>query len=489
MDYKFIESVRNQAAYPFIKCQHPKFVRNPYTREIVQTTCGVCNACIKARNSKAAFKCSLEEQEHKFCMFVTLTYDNEYVPLASPVLERDDIGEYYVLYNCCQRLKRLGEILAVERVDTYNSGHGFMPLLLSKVKTFGCIPYASKIDIQLFLKRFRKRIFTKSYEKIRYYAVSEYGPVHYRPHYHLLFFFESQVTLENFGQALRASWKYGRVDFSLSRGKCSSYVASYLNSDVSLPRLYSCDALKPFSLHSIYFAQGFYKDKRKAVYEDEPQNFMFLFRQVGNKIVDFMPWRSLTSLFFPRCRQFDSKSFYQLYDSYTILRQVIQVYGNRPVSELCELILNSDETQENSKILRYFSDYDEFTCSYMARSAGSIAAELYCSRHFLTFCCDGLDEHYVLKRIINFYKVRDYENLRTQYVVQQAYIEQWPYELNDPDWWKLFYVNALPSYSYTQKLTRMQVYKTFVLSSNYIASESVKHKWLNDLNNIFNQNL
>lgn len=61
-----------------------------------------------------------------------------------------------------------------------------MELLQQKFNLCGSIPYLRKTDLQLFLKRFRYYV-TKRLpkEKVRYYAVGEYGPVHFRPHYHL----------------------------------------------------------------------------------------------------------------------------------------------------------------------------------------------------------------------------------------------------------------------------------------------------------------
>lgn len=46
------------------------------------------------------------------------------------------------------------------------------------------LPTLHKEDIQLFIKRLRKRLKTK----LKYYAVGEYGEQFERPHYHVLFF-------------------------------------------------------------------------------------------------------------------------------------------------------------------------------------------------------------------------------------------------------------------------------------------------------------
>jgi hypothetical protein len=117
------------------------------------------------------------------------------------------------------------------------------------------IPYVCNRDLDLFLKRLRSYY---PYEKLRYYAVSEYGPTSYRPHWHLLLFSNSerfsQTVLENVSKA----WSYGRCDASLSRGFAAPYVASYVNSFVALPDFYTQmpKVVRPKSFHSIGFTES-----------------------------------------------------------------------------------------------------------------------------------------------------------------------------------------------------------------------------------------
>ena len=78
----------------------------------------------------------------------------------------------------------------------------------------GLLKYVNYRDYQLFAKRFRKYLFTKigSYEKISSYVVSEYTPKTFRPHFHILFFFDSDEIAENIRQAVYQSWRLGRVE-------------------------------------------------------------------------------------------------------------------------------------------------------------------------------------------------------------------------------------------------------------------------------------
>ena len=122
------------------------------------------------------------------------------------------------------------------------------------------IPFLNYVDVQNYIKRLRKYLFQQlgSYESLHFYAVGEYGPVHFRPHFHLLLFTNSDQVSEVLRQCHDKSWKLGRSDFQRSAGGASSYTASYVNSLSAAPLLYrSCRAFKPRSRASIgFFEQG-----------------------------------------------------------------------------------------------------------------------------------------------------------------------------------------------------------------------------------------
>ena len=122
------------------------------------------------------------------------------------------------------------------------------------------IPYLNYVDVQNYIKRLRKHLKTAlgSYGTLHFYAVGEYGPVHFRPHYHILLFTNSEQIPKVLRQCHDKSWKLGRSDFQASRGGAASYVASYVNSSCSTPLLYrSCRAFRPKQRASIgFFEKG-----------------------------------------------------------------------------------------------------------------------------------------------------------------------------------------------------------------------------------------
>lgn len=267
------------------RCQNPRTVVNKYTHEPVAVPCGSCPSCVLRRSGIQTNLLTSYSAHFRYVYFVTLTYAPRFLPtLEVSVIETctDDIADVSVVPDIND--------LDPRDPNTYLFGFRSVPRSASvKLKSstverrfkdpyvkFSCpmtakdllsilnkvkhdvpnrIPYVCNRDLDLFLKRLR------SYypdEKLRYYAVSEYGPTSLRPHWHLLLFSNSerfsQTVLENVSKA----WSYGRCDASLSRGFAAPYVASYVNSFVALPDFYTQmpKVVRPKSFHSIGFTES-----------------------------------------------------------------------------------------------------------------------------------------------------------------------------------------------------------------------------------------
>lgn len=267
------------------RCQNPRTVVNKYTHEPVVVSCGSCPSCILRRSGIQTNLLTSYSAQFRYVYFVTLTY----APCFLPTLEVS------IVETCTDDITDVPCVPDINDLDagdpnTYLFGFRSVPRSASvKLKnstverTFkdpeirfsypmkpknllsilgkinhnvpNRIPYVCNRDLDLFLKRLR------SYypdEKLRYYAVSEYGPTSFRPHWHLLLFSNSerfsQTVLENVSKA----WSYGRCDASLSRGFAASYVASYVNSFVALPEFYTQmpKVVRPKSFHSIGFTES-----------------------------------------------------------------------------------------------------------------------------------------------------------------------------------------------------------------------------------------
>lgn len=139
---------------------------SPAVRELVP--CGKCAACLTNRRSEWATRLEHELRASSSAHFITLTYQDP----------------------------PLGE---------------------------GDVPSLCKRDLQLFFKRLRKT----QKEKIRYYAVGEYGTKTFRPHYHAIIF--NLVPRENeLLKVLLETWDLGIVHVGEVNSKSIKYTLKYM---------------------------------------------------------------------------------------------------------------------------------------------------------------------------------------------------------------------------------------------------------------------
>ena len=98
------------------------------------------------------------------------------------------------------------------------------------------------------------------------------------------------------------AWSYGRVDCQLSKGKCSSYVAGYVNSSVLVPKVLTLPTLCPFCVHSQKLGQGFLQGERTKVYSLAPEQFVKRSIVTNGRYKEFDVWRSAYAYFYPKCK-------------------------------------------------------------------------------------------------------------------------------------------------------------------------------------------
>nr|DAE53170.1 MAG TPA: Replication associated protein [Microviridae sp.] len=288
-------------------CQHRSFITNKYTGARIAVDCGQCDYCIHKRAQKASMRVKTAGSAFKYSYFVTLTYDNEHIPLMNcKVLHSDyedaigisgdihfgyehhqyiPVSEYQCDDNSALRHiffeqvqgtvpfdREIKEYVPVK--DNWFLSMGAIRSFIYKTQSVensvypvaeqyglgNLIPFLNYVDVQNYIKRLRKHLSLKlgSYETLHFYAVGEYGPVHFRPHYHILLFTNSDEVAEVLRYCHDKSWKLGRSDFQIARGGASSYVSSYINSLSAAPLLYrSCRAFKPRSRASLgFFEKG-----------------------------------------------------------------------------------------------------------------------------------------------------------------------------------------------------------------------------------------
>lgn len=267
------------------RCQNPRTVINKYTHEPVVVSCGSCPSCVLRRSGVQTNLLTTYSAQFRYVYFVTLTYAPCFLPTLEvsvieactddvadvpcvPSIDDLDAGDPNTYLFGFRSVPRSASVKlknsTVERTFKDSEVRFSYPMkpkdllsILGKVKhdVPNRIPYICNRDLDLFLKRLR------SYypdEKLRYYAVSEYGPTSFRPHWHLLLFSDSERFSQTVCENVSKAWSYGRCDASLSRGFAAPYVASYVNSFVALPNFYTQmpKVVRPKSFHSIGFTES-----------------------------------------------------------------------------------------------------------------------------------------------------------------------------------------------------------------------------------------
>lgn len=544
-------------------CQHRSFITNRYTGQRIAIDCGQCDYCIHKRAQKASMRVKTAGSAFKYSYFVTLTYDNEHVPLMNcEVLHseyEDALGisgdkvfgyesHSYVPVSeySCSDSSRLRHIFFTQVQGTvpYNretseyepvKDNWFLSMnairsFISKTKSatsygkegeisakYGdnLLPFLNYVDVQNYIKRLRKHLHTilGSYETLYFYAVGEYGPVHFRPHYHILLFTNSEQVSKVLRQCHDKSWKLGRSDFQASRGGAASYVASYVNSSCSTPLLYrSCRAFRPRQRASIgFFEKGQVFEEGEDIYHAIEQKIDSV---VNGRIYNFngtsvnsTPPLSYIRTLLPRfssARYDDATAIARIiqsvasapkrmarfgiigYDSDSILsiaraycryvslnthltnEDEIILHNARCSTRLCNSSFNDDTESYINKLYRLFLYVSKFLRNWHLPPIGG-NLDFYANRIM-----------FIIKTGIEYEKKKDYQNLRDSYTIRSQFLDISDSVFVLPqDGHEIDFISS--SSSETVQLLKQLQYR-----SATFCRDMIKHKKLNDMNDIFN---
>ena len=234
-------------------CTNSRYIYNRYSRQSVLVRCGKCDACKQEKALARTRRIRSHQRNGFICLFVTLTYTNDYVPYFYlkdyfnpdsynfPIFRRCTGRYVYNPHNNKLSFKKVDEITCVDLCDcpselrTNSALRNLKPLNGMK-DCYGFIYYA---DVQNFFKRLRIN-FERDYDKkavFDFFCVGEYGGCSYRPHFHILLFIPYSDE-EAFRRTIVKSWPYAdkrrTAKFIEIARDAASYVSSYVNSHASL---------------------------------------------------------------------------------------------------------------------------------------------------------------------------------------------------------------------------------------------------------------
>lgn len=522
----------NVTGTPFT-CLHPKLVVNPYTHEKINAPCGRCIACQSRKAARYETQIQLEAKNSFAVMFVTLTFANSHIPKlkAVPVSSESGFAENEYVFFDSETGEVVTQLFMLKRD---------LDRLRDKAFMFGYIPYLDKTYVQKFMKRLRKSLSQYSNEKIRYFVCGEYGPEHFRPHFHILLFLKSATFLnttrktlaKDFPQwtwqtsqevrpdaplsvlecAVRESWRFGSVDAQLAQGGCARYVASYVNGLGNLPKVLRVSQTKPFTAHSRFLGFEFCKEEREKVFSSTPESIVHRSLQLGSFRKEYVCPVSYTNVFFPRCKGYASKTHRERLFAYRLYLTIRKEYPELPLMdvsvEIVDMLMKYFSSGNDvgnlpagfppmlALVLCYFyksinySDLfphnlqSEPSQSDIDSAINSVYRELCLSRHFLTFVCNGdytqkATDLYV-RKIEDFYAYLDRMKLARWYEEQQVYAEK---DFAMDEGFAFFFDDM----RFTDEELRSSLsYRSFLSKCKEKEYKLIKHKLQNDLNGLFN---
>lgn len=471
-----------------VTCHHPRVIKNRFTNELVNVACGSCAACRLKKAARYTQLCKYESATAKYCYFVTLTYANEYIPLLEPVFNDDDTVDIY-----CEDLK----------IYTYKKSD--YEKVIQKC-AMPKIPYLKKEDLQKFIKRFRYYMGKEApSSKIRYFGVGEYGPIHFRPHLHLILWTDDDYVRQRFHTFIYKAWKFGRVDYSLSRGECAAYVAGYINANGKLSKIHKTDETKPFSTHSFYLGHSFFSLSREKLLKNDPREIIQGSYFLDNAYRDIRIPTSFITYLLPRCKGFTSKNHDELLGSYTLYRFFKKFFREEKVTELTRFVQDFVIAEARDwypsidlyrPIQTLFQDIQStlslFDYGYLNNNMENVNVDEYMKRlynniyHILSV--SAVYERHILplfnddkeaiSALQNFYQRLDYCNLINQLEAEESFFED---GTKDIEYIQYFYVNKFELDDWKHTLLYQQNYLYYEGQQ----AKAIKHKKLNDLNNLF----
>lgn len=483
----------------FVKCFNPLVLRDPRGYPY-QVPCGKCVACQNNKRSSLSLKLRLEEYTSKYCYFLTLTYDDEHLPLFS--LGRDTGATDFIrVYPYSARMRSdslISEFCSdfyefdndfIDKMDYYSDFVLNYERMYNKHCVYGHGLYALLYyrDIQLFLKRIRKHIFKYYGEKIRFYIIGEYGTKSLRPHWHCLLFFNSSKLsqafedCENVGTTarkcycprfLRPFWEFGICDSKRTNGECYNYVSSYVNQSSNFPKLLvllsNQKAYHSIQLGQILPLESFVSAIQKGDFSFFERQFYLDAHGIENP---YTVWRSYYSRWFPKFTCSGSLSFEQTYRVLTCYETLRDLYHTDSVGVICRHLFyhyhfGYPDCHDVFDYLRfaYYAVLHSKDISLFSALRSCVSA----SRTFLRAArlC-GLTPTAYFRKYMDFYSYMELSRLRSHY---ENCIASAEYRTNYYSIYQLRHINGNYIYGSDSEYSR------FFVSEQIRFLRSIKHR-------------
>lgn len=367
--------------------------------------CGHCDACQQQKANANTFKIRSEVAEpHGYVsLFITLTYQNKYIPYirkSDYPLYNGDVFPIYRDYDVRRvrvvprrpHKRQLGRYvpdvkLAFYDYKDYYCGYldyfvpanpddiDYMPTLRAQRRDLSFYHVNDRVgvlyykDLQDFFKRLRvnyKRLYHED-PSFNFFAVGEYGPKTKRPHFHISLHVP-QSKVDEYTEAIVKSWRYSseyRLRQYIEIAKdVSSYVSSYVNTHTTLSQIYLSKEIRPKCTHSKHY--GFNRHEFDLAQVEKMldcRDFTFSYEIItksSHHVVTRLLPSYVLSYWFPKIQGFSKLSSEQLIDVYTKPEHLSQ-YARRLKYDTNERIDILDEYNDHKIGVRHESFYNRLS--------------------------------------------------------------------------------------------------------------------------------
>lgn len=401
-------------------CLHPVKIKHPYTGEEIIVPCGHCESCRMNKSNRWIQRLEQERRCWRYCYFFTLTYSDNFVPK----LYREQFHESYIYYDssCSHINKKLGTIF-IKEIDLKTYDFDSEEYLEASNKFLAAnkeLCYLSSYDAQCFIKRYREYLknylvkngYSKEDAKVRYYLAGEYGETTLRPHYHGLFFFESERQAKVCAEIVRKAWSFGNIYCKPAEDAAAHYVASYVTGSSNLPLIYRHKRIRPFALMSRCPAIG------TLIYNSETISQMFYegsvcqyLYNVRKNSVDSSPlWRTFVDRLYPKITGFSEINHFDR----------VRIYES--CGKVEENFVDWCKYGRHSKYLDLYLKY--LSCDY-TQPQRLISLWYKCRRICAQASVFNISVTSYDNYIQEFYTSQDYQNLKKMYLFEQEYSQQY----------------------------------------------------------------
>lgn len=396
-------------------CTHPKVIFRNGQKLLV--SCGKCPSCLSQKGALKTRQVLKEMDSNKYCVFITLTYAPEYVPMMW--YEKTD--EHYNFYDS----------ITNEPIISSKITHRELKSLVKRCDLGGYLPYIRRTDLPKFLKRFRKYLYkyvtTHFYLKnsalpyVRFYALSEYGCKKLRPHHHILLFFDSSEILAVIRQVLYKAWQFGICDLQYVNNakQCSKYVAQYINGAVDVPFLFTHRSICAKNTHSTHLGHEVYITLYDAYKNRDWNKFLNIPYQYSKETSVVRLWLQVKSYFFRKPFRFSeipidmSVRVAGLYKTLKLRYNIDEIGISKVVHQIYNQIYNFNYHELKNLLPWSCGQNSEELLEDLPNEAVYLQ-RVYTSRH-IAFMCDyfHIDILSYLDRINDFEGYDEYHQLVT----------------------------------------------------------------------------